>query len=130
MHPDPGLQSTPLNADLTLVAPVVAGLPDDDEEDDFECPKDGLSADPNSDCRAFFKCQGEQVNIISIASIHYHENERLVIVHLGRHAPSIFIKLSIVQSWRFNCSPTLKFDATDVVCKYEGDVDDNCNVNK
>lgn len=67
--------------------PIVAGLPN---EDDFDCTSDGLFPDPNSACRAYFNCQGD-------------------------------------QSWRFTCPPTLKFDATDGVCKSGEDVDDNCN---
>ena len=83
--------------------PIVAGLPN---EDDFDCTSDGLFPDPNSACRAYFNCQGDQV--------------------FKKHLTIITVK-TILQSWRFTCPPTLKFDATDGVCKSGEDVDDNCN---
>ena len=37
------------------------------------------------------------------------------------------LNFKIAQTWRFNCSTALKFDARQKFCKDEGDVNDNCN---
>ena len=41
--------------------PIVVDFVD---EEDFVCPGDGLFPDPNSGCKAYFNCLGEQVNFI------------------------------------------------------------------
>jgi len=75
---------------IVEVVPPVKEVAGPLNEDDFVCPSDGLFPDPSSDCRAYFRCQGD-------------------------------------QTWRFNCSTALKFDARQKFCKDEGDVNDNCN---
>ena len=44
-------------------------------EDDFVCPSNGLFPDPNSDCRAYFRCQDDQVLWINV--IEYHLDLKL-----------------------------------------------------
>ena len=52
------------------VEPIVVGLPNEEE---FVCPGDGLFPDPNSGCKAYFNCQGEQVN----NHLKFHLNKTL-----------------------------------------------------
>ena len=66
--------------------PIVVGLPN---EENFVCPGDGLFPDPNSGCKAYFNCQGEQVRKYNPMKINLNYPFLFHLV-LEIHLPSIF----------------------------------------